>query len=303
VNVVSIGEVLWDVVGQTEHLGGAPFNFAAHLASLRHNVSFVSAVGADGRGQRILQRMAQMGLSTDFVSRIDGYPTGIVTVSLEGAGQPRYVIHRPAAYDFPKLSPRELTTIVSQCVDWIYFGTLLQMSSEARSLTIRLLDSAAGARRFYDVNLREGCWEPPLVRELMSTATIVKLNDEEVKDVAQAIGVSAGSLEAFCRSCVRMVGCEGVCITRGVCGCVLLLGGEYIEAEGYPVEVVDTVGAGDAFAAAFLHGLGSGWPASQIADFANRVGALIASRAGAIPTWTVSGAEALQHKSSPVERT
>jgi fructokinase len=177
------------------------------------------------------------------------------------------------------------------------------MSPEARALTMKLLHSAPGAGRFYDVNLRDGCWEPLLVRDLISQADVVKLNDEEVEEVARICGMRPGSLEESCRMCVRTFACEGVCVTRGVRGGALLLGGEYIEADGYAVKVTDTVGAGDAFAAALLHGLSSAWPAPQIADFANRVGALVASRAGAIPSWTVSEAEALRHKSHSLEPT
>ena len=86
-----------------------------------------------------------------------------------------------------------------------------------------------------------------------------------------------------------------MCVTRGSGGCVLLTGDDFIEAPGYGVTVVDTVGAGDAFAAAFLHGLGSGWPAWQVADFANRVGALVTARAGAVPSWTMDEIKALGH--------
>jgi fructokinase len=70
--VISIGEVLWDVFGEEAHLGGAPFNFAAQLQRLGHEVSFVSAIGEDERGDRILARMSAMGLSTEYVSRDDG---------------------------------------------------------------------------------------------------------------------------------------------------------------------------------------------------------------------------------------
>jgi fructokinase len=301
VNVISIGEVLWDVVGKTEHLGGAPLNFAAHLNRLGHDVSFVSAVGEDVRGARILKRMAEMGLSTRYISRVVEHATGTVTVKLDGSGQPHYVIHRPAAYDFPQLSEAELGELLSQPVDWIYFGTLSQMSAVAKRLTMLLLDSKPRTRRFYDVNLRVDSYEPALVRELMSRATVVKLNDDEVQEVARMFGDPPASVEDFCRNYSRRFGWECVCVTRGVRGCVLLIGGEYLESEGYPVQVADTVGAGDAFAAAFLHGLGSGWPAPRIADFANRVGALVAGRTGAIPFWSIAEAAALHNKSSRLE--
>jgi fructokinase len=294
VNIISIGEVLWDVVGETEHLGGAPFNFAAHLGKLGHKISFVSAVGSDARGQKILDSMSQMGLATRYVRRTDEYPTGTASVTFDAQGQPHFVINRPAAYDFPQLSESDCAELLAHPTDWIYSGTLQQMSPEARVLTAKLLESVPGARRFYDVNLRPNSWEPALVQESLKRANVVKLNDTEVEEIAKIFGEPCGTLEEFCRSYSAEFGWEAVCITRGAQGCALLTGGKYVEAPGYPVTVADTVGAGDAFAAAFVHGFGSGWPASRIADFANRVGALVASRAGAIPFWTIEEAAALK---------
>lgn len=294
-NVISIGEVLWDVVGQEEHLGGAPFNFAAHLKRLGHDVSFVSAVGIDKRGRRILEKMEELGISTCFVRCVPD-ATGIVTVTLTQGGQPHFVIHRPAAYDFPQLTASQLQKLLAHPVDWIYFGTLLQTSPPAKALTEQLLDSAVGARRFYDVNLRAGCWTPTLVRELMMQATVVKLNGDEVSEICRALGTNLDSTEDFCRSYAGQFGWAGVCVTRGSLGCALLVGDKYVEAMGYRVSVADAVGAGDAFAAAFLHGLGNGWHPARIADFANRVGALVASARGAIPDWSLQEAAALQHK-------
>jgi fructokinase len=292
-NIISIGEVLWDVVGETEHLGGAPFNFAAHLSKLGHNVSFISAVGNDARGERILDRMSHMGLATRYVRQVDKYPTGIASVTFDEQGQPHFVIARPAAYDLPQLSTTDFAELAAQSPDWIYFGTLQQMSFEARQLTARFLDSDHKARRFYDVNLRPASWEPSLVRKLMSLATVVKLNDTEVEEITKLLDQAFISFEEFCRTYSARFGWEAVCITRGAKGCVLLIGEQYLEAPGYAVTVADTVGAGEAFAAAFVHGFGSGWAAPRIADFANRVGALVASRAGAIPDWTMEEAECL----------
>ena len=295
--IVSIGEVLWDVVGGQEHLGGAPFNFAAHLKKLGHDVSFISAVGMDDRGDRILRRMSEMGLSTRYVGRAPGYPTGIASVTLDEHRQPRFLIQRPAAYDFPQLTESDVEVIAKDRPDWIYFGTLLEMSPAAKQCTMRLIDSACTAKKFYDVNLRPDSYEPALVLELMSRATVVKLNDDEVALLGRTYGWRCDSLESFCRQTAGRFGWQTVCITRGPRGCALLIDGEYLEAEGYGVNVVDAVGAGDAFAATFLHGLGKGWPPGRIADFANRVGALVASRAGAIPEWSTEEALSLEHKS------
>lgn len=294
--IVSIGEILWDVFEDREHLGGAPFNFAAHAARLNHRVFFVSAVGADERGRQALERAVELGLSTIYIRRVPEQATGVVSVAVDPAGQPSFTIHRPAAYDFPRLSARDLEELYAQRPDWIYFGTLHQMSGEARELTRRLIQANPHARRFYDVNLRVNSYEPALVQELMGLATLLKLNEEEARLTEQMFGRSPGSLEQFCRSFAGEFGWEGVCVTRGAQGCALLLNGEYLEAPGYRVRVADAVGAGDAFAAAFIHGLGAGWGAPEIADFANRVGALVASRSGAIPAWTIEEVSALSRE-------
>ena len=297
-NVISIGEVLWDIVGQDEYLGGASFNFSAHLSRLGHTVSFISAVGADPRGQRVIDSMSRLGLTTEYLHLDNNHATGIVSVALASDGQPKFILHRPAAYDFPQLTAAQFDRLFSRPVDWIYFGTLHQVSPQARQLTTELLDRTSQARRFYDVNLRADSYTPALIQQLMSRATVVKLNHEEVDALARMFDTRHNSqprpLEEFCRTYADKYKWEGVCVTRGSLGCAVLMNGQYIEAPGYPIQVVDTVGAGDAFAAAFLHGLGSGWSPREIADFANRVGALVASRRGAIPDWSIAEASALQ---------
>lgn len=282
VRIVSIGEILWDLVGGAEHLGGAPFNFAVHARRLGHEVVFVSAVGEDERGRRALAAVERLGLPPRFVQRAGGAATGIVTVELDGAGQPSFTIHRPAAYDVLRLSPSDLAELSSWRPDWISFGTLFASHPASKAELERVIAACPGARCFYDVNLRAGCYTVALVRELMARASVVKLNEDETAALDRM------DLEAWCRRHATEFGWEAVCVTRGAAGCALLVGDTYVEAAGCPVVVKDTIGAGDAFAAAFLHGLEQGWDAARIADFANRVGAVVASRAGGTPEWTLA---------------
>lgn len=291
---ISIGEVLWDIIGNTEHLGGAPFNFALHLRNLGHSVHFVSAVGGDKRGQRVLSRMHEMGLPTDYVARLHQFETGTASVVLDRNGQPRFAINHPAAYDFPLLSDADASRLCSEAPHLVYFGTLFQQSAPAREVTFRILDRCPAARRFYDVNLRADSYEPDLVRDLMARATVVKLNDDELAMIASMFSEPAESLEQFCRKYAHKLGWEAVCVTRGAEGCVLLVGDTFVSSAGFKVPVADTIGAGDAFAAALAHGLEARWDPGKVADFANRIGALVASRAGATPQWTVEEAAALQ---------
>lgn len=292
--IISIGEVLWDVIGDKEYLGGTAINFAAHAARLGHTVFFVSAVGKDERGRRVFERMAEMGLSTRYIHEIATHPTGVVTVELDSAGVPRFTLHHPAAYDAPELTDTEVAGLLSPKPDWIYFGTLFQMSPQAKQLTYRLIDSGCGARLLYDVNLRKDSYTTPLVRELMPRGQIVKLNEEEAAKVDQMFGRSSRSREDFCRFYAGEFGWQSACVTLGEKGCAMLVNGDYVEAPGYAVQTQDTVGAGDAFAAAYVHGLSLAWPPAEIADFANRVAALVASRPGGTPYWTVEEAWALR---------
>lgn len=268
--IFSVGEILWDVFPDTVRLGGAPFNFAVNAHRLGHRVIFLSAVGDDERGRAALERAAALGLGTEFIQIASGRPTGSVSVMLDAEGHPDFTIHRPAAYDCLALDSPQLERLAALRPDWIYFGTLFPMLSHAREVLRRLMEAVPGARRFYDVNLRRGCYTPELVRELLSLAGAVKLNDDEAElfpDLGEA---------------------PSLAITRGDRGCVVRIANDRAECPGYAVKVADTVGAGDAFAAAFLHGLAAGWSAAKTGDFANRLGALVASRAGAVPEWSLT---------------
>ena len=291
--IISIGEVLWDILPSTEHLGGAPFNFAWHAHNLGHEVCFVSAVGDDQHGNQTLEQMTESGLPTRFIRLVADYPTGTVMVAMDAFGLPRYAIHRPAAYDFPALGPAEFDALLSPAPDWIYFGTLQQMSVPAHDLTLKLMAAAPTAKHFYDINLRVDSFTPELVRMLARHAHVLKLNEQEIPVLREISGLQGDSVEQFCRNCLRIFQLHAVCITLGPKGCALLLGNEYLEAPGFPVKVADTIGAGDAFSAALLHGINAGWPTAQIADFANRIGAFVASRPGGTPKWTIAEAMAL----------
>ena len=206
---------------------------------------------------------------------------------------PQYVIHRPAAYDFPALGPAEFDALLNPGPDWIYFGTLQQTSVPAHKLLLKLLAAAPATRYFYDVNLRVGSFTPELVQSLARHAHVLKLNEKEIPVLRDISGIQGDSLEQFCRNCLRTFQLSAVCITLGPKGCALLMDNEYLEAPGFFVKVADTIGAGDASSAALIHGIGAGWTAARIAEFANRIGALIASRSGGTPKWTMAEAMAL----------
>jgi len=289
VRIVSIGETIWDVIGPSEYLGGAPLNFAAHAHQLGHEALLVSAVGDDARGRAALESLRRCGISTEFVQVVSGKPTGTAEVELGPDGKPMFRIVRPAAYDHLQLAPLQVQHIADLRPQWIYFGTLYHVSKLALQSTLRLLDAAPQARTFYDVNLRDGNWNLATVEQLASRATVVKLSDSEAEflDASLNADSEAGSVKHFCRRWSGQYGCKTICVTFGERGCGVYEAGEYVEVPGCKVDVADTVGAGDAFSAAFLHAIEQGWDPRQCGAFANAVAALVASRPGATPEWSV----------------
>ena len=284
--IVGIGEVVWDVFDSFEQLGGAPLNFAVQVRRLGNEVDFISAVGKDRRGDEALRLIDRYGLPTNRVPKLDVHPTGCVDVTVTDDGDPSYVIQRPAAYDFPSLTREELGEIASHGAQWIYYGTLQQTSPVAKELTQRLAAKLPSARRFYDMNLRRDSFSAELVRDLLEQASILKLNEDEARTSRELLGGGSGGLEDYCSWVVKEFDLEGVCVTRGPDGCVVRIGDDYRESPGFQVDVEDAVGAGDAFAAGFVHGLGQGWELPRVCEFANRLGALIASKAGALSQWS-----------------
>ena len=109
---------------------------------------------------------------------------------------------------------------------------------------------------------------------------------KEIRKTAEILDMGECPNGIFCESVAARFGIECICITRGENGCAIWQKDQFVESAGIPVEVADAVGAGDAFCAALMYGLSSDMSLDVVASFANRLGALVASRRGAVPDWT-----------------
>lgn len=286
--IIALGEMLWDVFPTEEFLGGAPLNFSAAAQRLGNDVAFITAVGDDERGRAALASMTALRLRTDFVHVVSGAATATAVLTIDKTGSASYVFNRPAVFDPLIVNETQAAQLAALQPQWIYFGSLTQTDSGNEKLVQKLVQSLPGVRCFYDINLREGHWNLALVERLSAMASILKLNDDEVRLLfGMTCAGEEFSLEGFCRLWSSRYAVDAICITLGGQGCAIFHEGKLQRFKGYAVKVVDTVGAGDAFAAAFLHGFAQSWPMERIASFANALGALVASRAGATPPWTV----------------
>ena len=277
-------------------LGGAPLNFSVSSLRLGNSVALLSAIGDDHRGRNALNAMREWDISTELIQQTGQQSTGAAIVSTDGYGNASFIIHRPAAFDCVSLDDAVLSRIRRFAPDWIYYGTLAHTTPEAEERLNRLLATTPTARCFYDINLREGHWNLELVQRLSLHATIIKLNEDEAETLYRLSKCQGPySIEGFCRYWASAFGGEVICVTLGANGCAVWIDGMLHLCPGFAITVVDTVGAGDAFAAAFLHGFENHLPIDVLARKANALGAVVASCAGATPDWTTEKCQKMLH--------
>ena len=287
-NVVGLGEVLWDILPERTCLGGAPANFAYIATLLGDHGIVASRVGEDSRGGEALGRMQELGLDISYVQRDREHPTGTVKVELDAKGQARFEIAQPVAWDFLEWSPE--WQHLAEMTDAVCFGSLAQRSEKSHATIRRFLDATpARAVKVFDVNLRRSYYSREILSESMKAADIVKLNDEELpKIMSLANWAHKDELESAQRL-MEAYELNLVCVTRGGRGSLLVRGGEASEHPGFRVKVADTVGSGDAFTAGLVHEYLQGAALGRINldrmnEVANRLGAWVASEVGAMPT-------------------
>jgi len=282
--VVGLGEVLWDLFPDGRRPGGAPANVAFQANQLGLTGVVMSRVGGDELGREMLSFLRERGLTTDYVQVDPGRPTGTVTVRGTPTG-PEFTIHEDTAWDRLGLTPEWETILVT--ADAVCYGTLGQRSGVSREA---IDDCIAAATRssygrglmVFDVNLRQQWFSREVVDRSITWADIVKLNEAEVPVVAELLGLPARPDE-FAAAIFDRNDAWMVCVTRGGEGCLAFTQGESVRVAPERVTVVDTVGAGDAFTAGLIYARLQEWPLEKAARFANAVGGLAASKAGAMP--------------------
>jgi len=245
------GEVLFDHFPDGKSvLGGAPFNVAWHLQAFGQTPNFISRVGDDAEGEAVRSAMADWGMDTSNLQTDKQHPTGKVQVTFND-GEPAYDIVQPCAYD--AIAP---LAEVSSC-GLLYHGSLALRGEPSRQV-LQQLKAARPDTVFIDVNLRQPWYQLQQVQAMLHTANWVKLNSDELELLYPAAAADTAKAVDF----IRDYGLNGLVLTHGAGGAELITG----RAERFTVrpeqdiEVVDTVGAGDAFASVIILGLSNNWP-------------------------------------------
>jgi fructokinase len=296
VTILVAGEALYDLVvadGDTLHAlpGGGPFNTARGLARLERPVAFLGRLSLDRFGCRHAAMLSEDGVGLDAVVRT-AEPTTLAVAELDPTGQAQYRFYHEGTAA-PGLTVDHAVAALPERVAIVHVGTLglvfEPIASALEAVVERLAGSALVA---VDPNCRPGAiadeagYRARLAR-VIARSDLVKVSEEDLEFVDPA----RSAVEAA-RALLKL-GPQVVLLTRGGDGAVVVTAGGAAEVPAPPTQVVDTIGAGDAFGAGFLawwHARGLGAAALsdtdavvEAAGFAALVAARTCERAGASP--------------------
>jgi fructokinase len=286
VDVIGLGELLWDDLPTGRRMGGAPANFAFHCRQLGLSAAVLSRVGADRDGVDLRAALRDLGLPYQWVQVDPVHPTGTVKVHVDADGQPSYVITPEVAYDY--LEATAATDALARTSRVVCFGTLAQRHPFARAAVRRTLAAASRSLTVCDLNLRPPFIDRGVIEESLKLCRWLKLNDHELATLAGMLPLTEADESGRMAALRRRYGLELVCLTRGAAGCRVQTAEAEADEPGVPVAVVDAVGAGDAFTAALVAATLEGRPLAEAARRANRLAAAVAGSPGATPRLDVT---------------
>lgn len=284
--ITCFGEILWDVLPTSKQPGGAPMNVAADLRNFGLNAQLISRVGSDDLGRELLDFLTKKGIPTALVQVGQTHLTGVAKANISDSNEVTYKILQPVAWDYIMPEPG-LIDVVRQSDVFVY-GSLAARSQQTHETLLALLEVAP--RKVFDVNLRAPHYNQQTVEELLLQADIAKLNEHELAELSswhshetEHWGADLKKAMAQIRERYQL---ETLCVTLGPDGAAMLNDAGFTKQAGFPVEVADTIGSGDAFLAGFLYKMLQGETPQNTLAFACATGAFVATKQGATPDFT-----------------
>ena len=279
--IIGLGEALFDVFPDQTRLGGAPLNVAVHAEQLGNRAVPVTRVGQDTLGEHMLMELRGRHLVTDHIQTDPDHATGTVLVDFDERGEPVYRIVEDVAWDFLQWDG-DMAYLAQHC-DAVCFGSLAQRVGQSRNTIYRFLDAAQRAVRLFDVNLRQHYHNRDVLGRSCELATAIKLNTDEISVLGATFNLGDAA-DHIAEGLIKRFSLKWVALTRGALGTVVYTSRSRHDAPPVPAEGKgDPVGAGDATAAALLHGVLRRWDWPRTIKLANTLGAYVASQDGACP--------------------
>ena len=287
-SVTCFGETLWDVFPDKRVPGGAPMNVALRLRRFGVDVCFLSRVGKDVDGDGLLDYMQSKSLATCYVQRDTAHPTGRVYVDTTDPNEVRYTIAEDVAWDYIDVGAfREEHSIEP---DVVIYGSLAARHPVSRQGLLGLLDEAQ--LNVFDVNLRPPFDNAETLQLLLERADWVKVNEHELAYLTST-PFRASDVESMAMTLSERFQLDAVCVTMGANGVVLLYGGTFYQQRAFAVDVVDTVGCGDAFLGSWVAAMLNEQSPQAALERAAAVAAIVAGSEGANPAFSDADVAAL----------
>jgi fructokinase len=278
--IVGFGELVWDVLPHATLPGGAPANFAWQAQQFGARGVVISAVGDDPAGRELMAWLRKMGLDADSI-QITMQNTGRVDIQVSAEGEPGYRIQDDSAWDSIRWT--DALADIARRADCVCFGSLAQRSPISReSLYHFLRATTPQCLRIFDINLRQPAPEVGIIKGALRFTDVLKLNEEEWSFIAAKLFLPS-DWSIGCRELLRGSNICLVALTRGAQGSVLITDEEILELPAEPVDINDTIGAGDAFSATLAIGILRGIPLGEIQKVAAKTAAFVCTQAGATP--------------------
>ncbi len=278
--ITAIGEVLFDVYPETKNLGGAPLNFLYHIHKLTNRGNIISRVGFDVLGNKILNFLKIKGIETKYIQVDHLHPTGVTTVNLDENKVPSFNIDEERAYDYIEMND-EITQLINEKTDCLYFGSLAQRSETSKSTIHNLLGEKT--KYFCDLNIRQNFYSKEIITKSLTAADVLKLNLGELKLINDLLFKEKFIIDTCAKRVMENFDIELIAITKGAEGSTLFNNKGKDDCRTISSAVVDTLGAGDAFAAIVCLGYIKNWNLAEMNILANEFANQICQIKGALP--------------------
>lgn len=278
--IAAIGEILFDVYPDSRKLGGAPLNFLYHVFKLIGQGTFISRVGNDEAGKEILEFLNKHNVSSKFIQIDEEHPTGAATVKLKEKKEPVFIIEENRAYDFIELTD-DVEKIINEETSCLYFGLLAQRSEVTRNTIHSLMEK--NITYFCDLNIRQNFYNKEIINKSLIAADILKINFDEIKLLNDLLLDDAFELNHTSSNLMDKYEIDLLAVTKGEEGSSLFMNGNSDNYKMNAQGIIDTVGAGDAFASILCIGYLNNWELKTINKFANKFALEICRTKGALP--------------------
>lgn len=280
--IAAFGEILFDIYENSKSLGGAPLNLIYHINKLTGSGRIISRVGKDPLGQEAVDFLHSEAILTESVQIDDEHQTGTAVVSLNEKGEPTFNIEENKAYDFVNINENKSIEILKD-VACLYFGILAQRNDVSRKSLQSLFNKPI--KYFCDINIRQKYYTKEILSSSLTVADVVKLNLDELKLLDELFLGGEFDVHNGSKKLMEKFKIEMLAVTKGMEGSSLFRGDETDSNKPEQSSVIDTVGAGDAFASILCLGYLNNWELKKINKLANEFASQICMIDGALPKY------------------